>query len=142
MLRPIRHSWTLATETALELALLGVFLAVWIVALASLVGLLPAAGLLNLGLFQLYGTAAFLGWVAGNVYVQRSRRVPKPLRSRFLLIYLLGPPGLLYLLRSLAAPTVQASAPLAAVYASGVFFVLFMVPVTFRSSFSRRNLDR
>ena len=70
----------------LVLAVLGLFLALWTVALAALIGFLPTAGLLNLSFYQLYGVAAFLGWVSGNVYVQRARRMPKPLRSRDLLI--------------------------------------------------------
>jgi len=117
-----------------ELSLLGVFLAVWTVALASLVGLLPTDGLLDLSLYQLYGAAAALGWLSGNVYVNRSRKVPKPLRRRFLLVYLLGPPGIIYLVRSLASSDVQAQAPLAAIYACGVFFMLFLVPVTLKGS--------
>ena len=133
MRRATRRFWKTASEESLELGLLGVFLAVWTVALASLVGLLPASGLLDLNLYQLYGVAAALGWVSGNVYVARSRRFPTPLRRRILLIYLLGPPGMIYLLRSLASFEVQAAAPLAAVYGSGVYFVLFLVPVTLKS---------
>lgn len=124
----------MASSKNWELVLLGVFLAVWTVALASILGLLPAAGLLDLTLYQLYGVAAALAWVAGNVYVTRSRRFPKPVRSRILLIYLLGPPGLIYLLRSLASHEVQAAAPMAAIYGCGVFLVFFLVPVTLKGS--------
>lgn len=120
---------------AVELGLLGLFLAAWTVALAAMLGLLPTAGLLNLSFYQLYGVAAFLGWLSGNVFVQRSRRAPRPLRSRLLLIYLLGPPALIYLLRSFAEVTLQAQAPLAAVYACGVYFIFFLVPVTLKGSF-------
>lgn len=127
----------MATKEFWELSLLGVFLAVWTVALASLVGLLPTDGLLDLSLYQLYGLAAALGWLAGNVYVSRARRVPRPLRRRLLLIYLLGPPGILYLVRSLAHLHIQAQAPFAAIYACGVFFVLFLVPVTLKGSAPR-----
>lgn len=130
----------MANKQLWELSLLGVFLAVWSVALAALVGLLPTEGLLDLSLYQLYGVAAALGWVAGNVYVVRSRQVPKPLRRRFLLVYLLGPPGVLYLLRSLASLQVQAMAPIAAIYACGVFFVFFLVPVTLKGSSPRPRL--
>ena len=115
-----------------ELGLLGLFLALWTVALAALVGILPTDGLLNLSFYQLYGVAAFLGWLSGNVFVQRSKKMPKQLRGRLLLIYLLGPPGLIYLLRSLAETEVQAQAPLAAIYACGVYFVFFLVPVTLK----------
>ena len=119
----------------MELALLGFFFVCWLAALASFVGLLPAAGLLDLGLYQYYGLAAFLGWLAGNVYLQRARRVPKPLKRRLMLIYLMGPPGLLYLIRALAPLTTQAIAPLAPLYASGVFAIFFLVPVTLKGSF-------
>ena len=123
----------------MELGLLGLFLALWTVALAALAGLLPTAGLLNLGLYQLYGIAAFLGWLSGNVFVSRSRKLPKPFRNRILIIYLLGPPALIYVLRSLAETEIQASAPLAAVFACGIFFVFFMVPVTLKGSATPRN---
>ena len=126
----------------LELGLLGLFLAVWTVALAAMIGILPTAGLLNLGFYQLYGTAAFLGWLAGNVFVHRSRRTPKPLRSRVLLIYLLGPPALVYLLRSLADGEVQARAPLAPVYACGVYLIFFLVPVTLKGSARPRSAGK
>lgn len=122
-----------------ELALLGVFLAAWTVALAALLGFLPAAGLLNLTLYQLYGVAAFLGWVSGNVFVHRTRGAPRPIKGRYLLIYLLGPPALIYLLRSLAGLEIQAQAPLAAVYACGVFLVFFLVPVSFKGSAGSRS---
>lgn len=129
----------MASRELWELSLLGVFLAVWTVALASLVGLLPTEGLLDLSLYQLYGVAAALGWLAGNVYVSRSRKVPQPLRRRLLLVYLLGPPGIIYLVRSLASSSLQARAPFAAIYACGVFFVLFLVPVTLKGTAPKRR---
>jgi hypothetical protein len=140
MSRPISSSSTVATKGTWELSLLGVFLAVWTVALAALVGWLPAEGLLDLTLYQLYGIAAALGWLAGNLYVNRAHMYPKPLRRRLLLVYLLGPPGILYLVRSLASFPLQAQAPFASIYACGVFFILFLVPVTLKGSGS--NLRR
>lgn len=131
----------MASEKYWELRLLGIFLAVWTVALAALVGLLPTAGLLDLSLFQLYGAAAALGWFSGNVYISRSRGLPGPLRRRVVLVYLLGPPGVIYLVRSLASFEIQRQAPLAAVYACGVFFVLFLVPVTLKGVFSGQKRD-
>ncbi len=119
----------------MELALLGFFFVCWLAALASFVGLLPIAGLLDIGLYQYYGLASFLGWLTGNVYLQRARRVPKPLERRLMLIYLLGTPGFLYLVRALAPLTTQAIAPLAPLYASGVFAIFFLVPVTLKGSF-------
>jgi hypothetical protein len=119
----------------LELALFGFFFVCWLAALASFVGLLPIAGLLDLGLYPYYGLAAFLGWLAGNTYLQRAPRVPKPLRRRLMLMYLLGTPGFLYLVRALAPLTTQAIAPLAPLYATAVFAILFLVPVTLKGSF-------
>jgi hypothetical protein len=100
---------------------------------AQLTGL-PFAGSLPIGLYQFYGVAAFLGWLVGNVYVHRTRGFPKVLRRRFLLIYLLGPPAILYILSSMAPIASQAAVPLAPVYATGVFAILFLVPVTLRST--------
>jgi len=140
MSRPTSNFSTVASRDFWELSLLGVFLAVWTVALASLVGLLPTDGLLDLSLYQLYGVAVALGWLAGNVYVSRSRKVLKPFRRRLLLVYLLGPPGIIYLVRSLASWNVQAQAPFAAIYACGVFFILFLVPVTLKGSAPRSRI--
>ena len=106
----------------------------WAVALFVQVAGLPFAGSLPMGLYQFYGVAAFLGWLTGNVYVHRTRGLPKAIRRRLLLVYLLGPPSLLYILRSMDLITSQATVPLAPVYATGVFAILFLVPVTLRSS--------
>lgn len=127
----------MANRQLWELSLLGVFLAVWTVALASLVGLLPTDGMLDLSLYQLYGVSAALGWLAGNVYVARSRRFPKAARRRLLLIYLLGPPSLIYLIRAMASLETQAAAPLAAVYGCAVFFIFFLVPVSLKRPFDK-----
>jgi hypothetical protein len=137
MSRHTVSSSTVVTSLYPELSLLGVFLAVWTVALLAFVGLLPAAGLLDLNLYQFYAIAAAGGWLSGNVYVARARRLPKPVRRRIMLIYLLGPPGLIYLIRSLASYEVQAAAPMAAVYACGVFFIFFLVPVSLKGSAMR-----
>ncbi len=131
----------MASKEHWELGFLSAFVAIWIVALASLIGLLPSAGLLELSLYQLYGVAAALGWLAGNVYVGRTRTLPKAIRYRLLLVYLLGPPGAIYLLRALAPKAVQAEAPLAAVYACGVFLIFFLVPVTLKGSAVRPPRD-
>ncbi len=103
------------------------------VAILALLAGSPLAGLLPLSLYQFYGVAAFLGWLSGNVYVHRSRDAPKPVRRRLWLVYFLGPPGLLYLLRSMAPVVYQAAVPLAPIYACGVFAVLFLVPLTLRT---------
>jgi len=95
---------------------------------------LPFAGSLPMGLYQFYGVAAFLGWLSGNVYVYRTRGLPGALRRRILLVYLLGPPGIFYILRSMAPITSQIAVPLAPVYATAVFAMLLLVPVTLRST--------
>lgn len=66
--------------------------------------------------------------------MHRTRSLPKAIRCRMLLVYLLGPPSLLYILRSMDLITSQAMVPLAPVFATGVFAILFLVPVTLRSS--------
>ena len=127
----------MASSPRLEVSLLGLFLAIWTVALLAYVRLLPAAGLLDLSLYQLYGISAAAGWLFGNVHVARSRQFPRPMRRRVLLIYLLGPPAAIYLIRSLASLEVQAAAPLAAVYGCAVYLVFFLVPVTLKRSAGR-----
>ncbi len=56
-----------------------------------------------------------------------------------MLVYLLGTPGLLYLVRALAPLPSQAFAPLAPLYASGVLAIFFLVPVTLKGSFGQRD---
>jgi len=109
---------------------LGLFSACWIVALLELFGALRLAGAWPLSLYGLYGTGAFLGWIAGNVWVQRRRRVPRPLARWLLMVYLFGPPSLLYLLRALAPAEHRAAAPLVPLYAFVVYGIFFLVPVS------------
>jgi hypothetical protein len=109
---------------------LGLFSACWIVALLELFGALRLAGAWPLSLYGLYGTGAFLGWVAGNVWVQRRRRVARPLARWLLMVYLFGPPSLLYLLRALAPDEHRAAAPLVPLYAFVVYGIFFLVPVS------------
>lgn len=118
----------------LELALLGLFLACWTVNLLVLAGLVRVAGNYPMSLYGIYGVAAALGWLAGNVYVQRTRGFPGALRRRFLLIYFLGPPGIVYLLRAMAPVAEQVAAPLVPVYAFGVFGIFFLVPVSLKAT--------
>lgn len=106
----------------------------WIFAILGQLGVAPISGLLELDLYSLYGTAAAVGWVAGNVYVLRRRALGagKKFRRRLLLAYLLGPPSVVYLARALAPATVQAAAPFVPWYALAVFAVFFLVPVTLK----------
>lgn len=113
----------------IEIALVGLFFASWSMAALAALGLVDLAGTLDLSLYPLYSIAAALGWLSGNVYVLRSRSVPQHLRRRVWLVWFLGPPGIVYLLRALAPAPEQALAPLVPLYAFGVFAVLFLVPV-------------
>jgi len=119
----------------LELILLALCLACWSIVLLQIVGVMSMAGTLDLGLQGLYSTAVALGWLAGNAYVQRGRGLPRELRRRLLLIYLLGPPALLALLRSMASVEAQRAAPIVPLYASVVFAILFLVPVSLKGAF-------
>lgn len=118
----------------LEAVLLGVCGLCWLVA-GALALRSEAAGSLPVSLYHLYGLGAFGGWLAGNVYVQRTGRLPSVWRRRVAVVYLAGPPGLLFLLHSLTPAESQASVPLAPVYASAIYAVLFLVPVSFRRMF-------
>lgn len=116
----------------LEIALLGLFLVCWAVGVVALLGGLSLAGSLDLGLYGLYSIAAAAGWLSGNIYLQRSRGYPRDFRRRLLLIYLVGPPGLLLLLRMMASREAQLAAPIVPSYAMLVFAVFFLVPVSLR----------
>jgi len=116
----------------LETSLVGLFFACWGLAALEHLGAVALAGALPLSLYPLYSIAAGLGWISGNVYVIRSRTVPHRLRRRVLAVYLLGPPGILYLLRAMAPRPEQLAAPLVPIFAFGVFAVLFLVPLVLR----------
>lgn len=114
-----------------ELVLGAFFIACWFLGLLALLRIFSLAGELRLGLYPLFSLSAALGWVMGNVYVQRTRRQP-PRRGlpRGLWIYLLGPPGVLILVRAMAPRIEQEAAPLVPVLAVAVFVVFFLVPVS------------
>ena len=116
----------------LEVVLLGVFVVGWCLALLSVAAGLPLAGLAPLSLYQLYGIAAAAGWLGGNLYVHRAPKLPQLIRRRIALIYLLGPPSVVYLLRTMAPADEQVLAPLAGLWAFGVQAIFFMVPVSLR----------
>ena len=122
-----------------ELPLISLFFACWIVTILGQSGLVALAGRLPLSLYGLYSTAAALGWFFGNVYVHRSRREAPELGRRLRLVYLLGPPSIVYLLRTMAPAAEQLLAPLVPVYAMGVYVVFFLVPVVLRRDVTGRQ---
>jgi hypothetical protein len=121
-----------AEVSRFEIALLGLFLACWALRVLSFLRIVDLAGSLPLSLYGFYGVAVAMGWGFGILYVIRTRGAPPRLRRLFLLIYYLGPPAILSLLRGMAPDRDQSAAPLVPLYAFGVFSVLFLVPVTMR----------
>lgn len=118
-----------------EITLLAVFSAAWLLAIGVLLGWVPVAGTLQLGLYGYYSFAAALGWVNGNVYVARRRRLPPSrFRRQVLLGYLVGPLSFLYILRAFASKAAQTAAPLVPIYGFVVYWLFFLVPVTLRAS--------
>jgi hypothetical protein len=112
--------------------LLGLFLACWALSLLSFTRVVGLAGSLPMTLYSYYGVAVALGWSFGILYVRRTWGLPAPIRRRFLLIYYLGPPAILGLLRSMAPLSDQGAAPFVPLYAFGAFSILFLVPVTMK----------
>lgn len=113
----------------LEAALVGVFFAAWLVALADQFGYLQLGGLLPLDFYGYYSTAAATGWLSGNLFVARRRARSAAVRRRLLVIYLFGPPSLFYLLRALGGGELRLSL-LTPLVGSAVFAIFFLVPVT------------
>ena len=111
---------------------LALFLACWALSVLSFTRVVGFAGSLPLSLYSYYSVAVALGWGFGIIYVRRTWGLPAPIRRRFLLIYYLGPPAILVLLRSMAPLNDQRAAPLVPLYAFGVFSILFLVPVTMK----------
>ena len=109
-------------------------LGAWLVSLIALLAGRGLAGLTRIGLYPLYGSALVLGWGLGNLYVARTRGEIKALKRLLLPVYLLTPPGILFLMWATASMTLQVGIPLAPVYACGIFGILFLVPVTFARS--------
>ncbi len=125
----------------LELGLLAVFSAIWLLTILAGLGVVPLAGTLALDLYRLYSIAAVLGWVAGNIYVPRSERLAdaRRFRKRLLLSYLIGPPSLVYFLRALAPSAIQQAAPMVPIYSFCVYALFFLVPVTLRATRTPRR---
>jgi hypothetical protein len=74
--------------------------------------------------------AATLGWVSGNVFKYRTRKLALTDKGRFFLVYFVGTPGLLFLLRAMAPQEHQEAAPLVPYLGLAVFTIFFLVPVT------------
>lgn len=112
----------------IERVLVVVFGCAWLWSAAVELGY-AAAPPLRLGLYDLFGFAAILGWSAGNLWCWWQRRGAARRRRFFLLS--LGPPGMLALLARAVPLEVGQSGEYLALLASGVFVVLFLVPITF-----------
>ena len=125
----------------LDLTLLVVFSVIWLVAVLGIFHVLPLAGTFDLDLYRLYSVAAVIGWVTGNIYMTRRRSLPRGTRwkKRVLLAYLLQPPGMVFLLRSLASEFEQKAAPFVPIYSLIVYMIFFLVPVTLRATTPTRE---
>jgi hypothetical protein len=86
---------------------------------------------LDLSLYQIYAVAAVIGWLSGNLYVHRRKRLPEEHRRRAAALWLMGPQGVPALLRAMAPVEAQAAAPAVPLYALGVGAVFFCVPLVF-----------
>ena len=104
----------------------------WIMTLVHFLGWVSLARAHRLDLYHYFSVAAVGGWLVGNVCLHRRRRLGAS--RRLLAIYLLGPPGLLYLLWAMGPPELQAIAPLVPLYGFGVFSLFFFVPITLARS--------
>lgn len=118
----------------LERGVLALGLAGWPTAALVLLFEGPWRGALPATLYQYFAVATLLGWVAGNLCVQRRRRLDPGLGRRLGWLYLVCPPALLFVLRGLAASQEYMSAPLVPIYAAGVYTVFFALPITLRRS--------
>jgi hypothetical protein len=105
-------------------------------ALLEKLGVLSLAGTLELGLYPYFILAAALGWLCGNVYLHRRRRLPREVWRWILPIYLLGPPGVLFLLHATSSAEWQELTPFFPFLASLVFLVFLLVPLTLGGSWS------
>ena len=136
----------------LETVILSSSLAAWSVGILAQIGVLRWNLTFELALYPLYILAAFVGWFFGNVYVHRLKRERRSAgrrldeivlliaRSRLLFVlYLFGPPGWLYLVRSMARREQIEAMPLVPILTFGVYAVLFAVPVVLRGSATPRR---
>ncbi len=120
----------------LEPILVALFFASWLGALVHQLQWISLSGALSLGLYPLFSLAAFLGWSFGNVYLLRRRGLDRRFRGRLLLLYWIGPPGILYLLWSMNPQSVQEAAPLVPLLGLGVSSIFFLVPLSLAAPWS------
>lgn len=118
--------------------LVALFLTSWALDALALLGVVRLSGTLELALYPLFIVAAASGWLTGNIYLRRSVSLPKKIRRRILVVYFVGPVGVLYLLWTLNTAELQSAAPFVPLYSFGVFTTFFLVPVSLRSSFRPR----
>jgi hypothetical protein len=85
-----------------------------------------------MGLYPLYSVAIFVGSVAGNAFVFRTRRSGDADRGRLLRLYLAAPAGVVLLARAMTRGEDQAATPLVPLYAVIVFAIFFGVPLLVR----------
>jgi hypothetical protein len=107
----------------------GFFLACWIVALFYASDLVALPRPIPIDLYGLFTFSAAFGWVAGNLYVLRRRRLPAHLARRFRGLYLFVPAGLVALVRAMTTDSWRAAAPLGGLYALLVYAIFFGVPL-------------
>ena len=128
-----------ASPRRIEIFLLALGLTAWCLSLVALLSGRRLAGLSPISLYPLYTVASILGWGLGNLFVARTRGQARGVRRILLPLYLLAPPGVLFALWATATTELQLGVPLAPVYASGIFVILFLVPLTFARG---RGADR
>lgn len=127
-----------------ELGMLLFFLACWLLFCLHGLSGYPLAGAIRLNLFHLFGLAASGGWLLGNLEVNRERRLertapdplPRSTRRRLFFLNLLAPAGVLFLIWSLAPDALRLAAPMAPIYAAGIFVLFFLVPVSLKRVFA------
>jgi len=123
----------------IEVILTALFLACWTVSIAVFFQILRIDGTALLGFYGLDAISAGLGWLFGNVYVQRTRKMEKRDRRLFWPLYFFGPLGIVYLLRCMESLAFQQAAPFALIYAWCVFSIFFVVPVVVRIPFAGKR---
>lgn len=126
-----------------EASMVVVAASLWLVAGLAALGWLPLAGLFPLDLYPFYSFATVWGWLAGNFFVRRRRRlIELGFRKLPILAYLFGPPSALFLLRMLTPLQSQQAAPLVPLFGLGIYLIFFLVPVTLKqpSDLGRRDV--